>query len=122
VITSNPTKFAQWFNEKYTGAYRRISTGDVKDLTECGLIQHRDYYSGSMDGETIRAILQYEKLREKRSTEQNKDKDYPSCKRCGQPLPLNEEVKPGRHKEYCPECEPFRSKERQRHYRRRRRK
>jgi hypothetical protein len=67
VITSNPTKFAQWFNEKYTGAYRRINTSDVKDMTDCGLIHRHQYYSGSEDGETIRAVLQYEKLRENRS-------------------------------------------------------
>jgi hypothetical protein len=118
VITSNPTKFAQWFNEKYPGAYRRISAGDVKDMTTCGLIFHHGYYSGSMDGELIRGIFQYEKLREKQSMEQGKDKDYPTCKSCGQLLSLNEEVKLGRHKEYCSECESRRNKERQRQYRR----
>jgi hypothetical protein len=122
VIASSPKKFAEWFNEKYIGVYRQIATEDVKDMTDCGLIHHRGYYSGSQDGETIKAVLQYEKLREHRSAEQEKEKNPPPCKICGQPLPPNPEGKAGRHKEYCSGCERYRIKDRQKRLRHRRRK
>ncbi len=117
MITSNPAGFAKWFNEKYAGAYRQITTEDVKDLTDCGLIHRRNYYSGLEDGETVRGILRYEQLRENRPIKQDKEKQPPFCKRCGQPLPTNTSGKLGRHNEYCSECESFRNKERQRHFR-----
>jgi len=122
VITASPNKFSIWFNEKYTGAYRRISTEDVKDMTDCGLIHLRGYYSGSQDGETIRAVLQYEQLRQKRIHEQAiEDKSEPlKCKRCGQPLPYQQEAKRGRRREYCQQCESSRAKERNRKWRRKR--
>ncbi len=86
-ITS-PQKFAAWFNEKYPGAYRRITTKDVEDMTTCGLIGLYRYYSPPQDGETIRGILQYEQLREKRFEQDSiEDKFEPSkCRMCGQPL------------------------------------
>lgn len=31
-MTGNPARFAEWFNEKYFGDYRRITTEDVKEL------------------------------------------------------------------------------------------
>ena len=114
MITSNPYKFAEWFNYKYPGAYRQLTFEDVKHLTDCGLIPRYGYYSGSIDGELIRRIVQYEQLRENRSANQDKEKKLLICKSCGQPLVPNPESKPGRPKEYCSECESFRNKERQR--------
>jgi len=37
MVTSNPEKGAEWFNEKYPSAYRHIVIEDIKDLTA-------DYY------------------------------------------------------------------------------
>jgi hypothetical protein len=122
VVTCGPEEFAEWFNERYPGAYRHIVTEDIKDLTDRGLIHHRGYYGGSSDGETIRAILQYEQLREKPLTQQRIEKMRPCCRRCGKPLILTLQDKPGRPKEYCPVCEPFRNKERQKLLRYRRKK
>jgi deoxyribodipyrimidine photolyase-like uncharacterized protein len=36
VVTCNPEKFAEWFNEKYPGAYRHVVAQDVKDMMDCG--------------------------------------------------------------------------------------
>jgi hypothetical protein len=118
VITSSPNKFSVWFNENYTGAYRQISAEDVKDLTD--LIFRHGYYSGSMDGETIRAVLQYEQLWEHRSVQQDKEQESQCCKICRQPLHPEPENKAGRHREYCYSCEPYRNKDRQSNLRRRR--
>ena len=76
-----------------------------------------------MDGETIRAILQYEQLREQRPTQDTADDaaEPRKCKVCGQPLPIEPEAKSGRPKEYCTECIPMRIKERQRNVQRQRR-
>lgn len=108
MFITDPKAFAAWFNEKYPGAYRAITTEDVRDMTTCGLIYRYGSYSKSQDGETVRRILQYEQMREKRSAQQEsiKDKFKPSkCKRCEQPLPLESDIKTGRHKEYCPGCD-----------------
>ena len=123
-MTSNPNRFAAWFNERYIGAYRQITAEDVEEMTVCGLIGRFRYYSPPQDGETIRGILQYEQLREKRSEQESaEDKlEPPKCKMCGRPLPIEPEDKGGRPKEYCSGCEQFRNKERQRKLRRRRRK
>ena len=117
-------KFAAWFNMKYPGAYRRITTRDVEDMTSCGLIRRYRYYSESQDGETIRAVLQYEQMREKRSAKQDtKDRlESPSCKMCGGPLPSDPEGKRGRPREYCSDCESLRNMERHRRWRKRRKK
>jgi hypothetical protein len=66
MVTSSPEKFAEWFNDKYPGVYCKVVTDDVKDMKNCGLLYRYGYYSGSSDGETIRAVLRYEQLREKR--------------------------------------------------------
>ena len=89
MLTASPEKFAAWFNMKYPGVHRLITGRDIKDMTTCGLIGHRQYYSQSEDGETIRALLQYEQLRQKRIQERSKEeKSEPlKCKRYGQPLP-----------------------------------
>ncbi len=122
MLTSSPKEFADWFNEKYPGAYRRVAANDVKDMTDCGLIYHHKYYSGSEDGETVRGILQYEQLWENRLAKQDEEKKPPSCRRCGQPLPPNPESKAGRHREYCSKCERQRNRERQKKLRYERRK
>jgi len=53
-------QFAGWFNEKYPGVHRRITTEDVIDMTVCGLIGRYRYYRLSQDGENVRGILAYE--------------------------------------------------------------
>ena len=123
-ITS-PEKLAVWFNDRYQGAYRKIDAEDAREMTACGLICRYRYYSTSQDGETVRGILQYEQMREKRSAQQESAEDkleLLECKMCKQPLPPEPENKAGRRKEYCSECESFRNKERQKKLRRRRRK
>ncbi len=124
MFITSPWKFAAWFNEKYIGAYRQITTEDVEEMTVCGLICRYRSYSLSQDSETIRGILQYEQLREKRSEQEStEDKlELLKCKMCGQLLPIEPEDKSGRPKEYCSGCELFRSKERKKKSRHQRRK
>ena len=68
-MITRPEAVVTYFNEKYPGAYRQITAEDVEDMTTSGLIGRYRYYSTSQDGETIRGLLQYEQLREKRSTQ-----------------------------------------------------
>ncbi len=65
-ITSNPNRFAIWFNMTHPDVYRPITADDVRAMAYCGLIRRYRYYSPSLDGKTIMGILQYEKMREKR--------------------------------------------------------
>ena len=58
-----------------------------------------------MDGETVRAVFQYEQMREQRSAQQAKEQKHLTCKRCGLPLPTKSEIKRGRDREQCIECE-----------------
>lgn len=111
----SPGKFAVEFNQVVPGAYRHITAQDVRDMTECGLIGKYGYY-GRVDLEMVRAVFQYEQLREKRIQGQStENKSEPlRCKRCGQPLPYRQEAKRGRRKEYCSGCELFRARERYR--------
>ena len=120
---TNPDKLAIWFDQKYPGAYRQITAEDVRHMTACDLIGRYRSYSTSQDGETVRGILQYEQMREKRSTQQtpNGQQGQPTCKMCDQPLPIEPEDKTGRPREYCSECERSRNKDRQKRLRRRRR-
>ena len=125
MFISSPEQFADWFNEKYPGAYRPVTTEDIQDMTNCGLIGRYRFYREPQDGEIVRGILQYEQLREKRSTEETHKVDrleLSKCKRCGQSLPLEPEDKTGRPKEYCPDCEPFRNRARVKDWRRRQKK
>jgi hypothetical protein len=124
MFITSPEKFAAWFNEKYPGAYRRVTGDDIRELTTCGLICRYRYYSLSQDGETIRGILQYEQMREKRfEQEYREDKlEPPRCRICGQLLPPEPASKTGRPREYCFGCESFRNKERKKKSRRRRKK
>ena len=121
-ITSHD-KFASWFNETYPGAYRLITAEDAGGLTDCGLIGHNQYYSKSRDGETVRGILEYEQMREKRSAKEiiNNNQASQKCRICSQPLPTETEGKKGRPREYCPRCESMRNKDRQKRLRFRRR-
>ena len=114
----SPDKFAEWFNSVVPGAYRKIDTQDVRDMTECGLIGRYNYY-GRKDIETVRAILQYEQLRqnrEKRNEIKDADGDI-HCRRCGVLLTDEQNGKRGRPKEYCADCELLRPRERNRKWR-----
>ena len=113
---TRPDKFATWFNLKVPGAYRRITADDVRLLTECGLIGKYNYY-GRLDLETVRGILRYEQLREKRLQRPAPDDagEAPCCKGCGQTLSAESRV--GRPKEYCAQCEPTRARLRSRKWR-----
>lgn len=104
ILTSD--RFAAWFNSVVTGAYRKITVYDIRDMTQCGLIGRYGYY-GRSDLEIVRAVLQYEHLRENREQKAN---TLRVCKRCGASLPDNGGV--GRPKEYCDKCESFRGRER----------
>ncbi|MFC1940218.1 hypothetical protein ACFLXO_06000 [Chloroflexota bacterium] len=122
--TTNPDKFAAWFNSVVPGAYRKITAQDTRDMTECGLIKCYGGYFSRVDLETVRALLRYEQMREKRSAQEALEytKEPAKCKMCGQSLPPEPEDKAGRPKEYCSECESFRNNERQKKRRRRHRK
>ena len=67
-MSTNPEEFAEYFNQRVPGAYRRMTSQDVRDMEECGLIVRYRYFLGS-DAETARAVLQYEQIREKRPAE-----------------------------------------------------
>ena len=122
-MTSNPIKFADWFNLKHPGAPRQITVDDVENLKSCDLIHRYGFYSTFQDGKTVMGILKYEQMQKERSTQNNtKQKDeLPTCKMCGQSFSEEPEDKSGRPKEYCPDCAPVRNKERQRKLRWRRR-
>jgi len=115
-ITS-PDKFAAWFNEKVPGAPRRITAGDVRLMTKCGLIGRYDFY-GSTDLQIVRGILKYEQLRDRTpDTQAGEAAIKPRlCKLCSQPLPPEQDDKKGRPKEYCPQCKSFRLRERHRRW------
>ena len=119
MLITCPKKFAALFNEKYVGANRRVTVEDVICMTSCKLICRHDYYLRD-DLEIVRGVLEYEQMREKQSArEYNENKlESRKCKMCGQQLPLEPEAKGGRPKEYCSECELFRSKERKKKSRR----
>ena len=121
-ITS-PGRFTQAFNAKVPGVYRCLTIQDVLDMTRCGLIGHSNYYYRS-DLETVRGILQYEQMRDKRSVKQTKENkpELPTCNMCGQPPLPEPENKTGRPKEYCSGCELFRYRERKKNSRSQRRK
>ena len=122
-MLTSPDRFAAVFNMTFPDAYRIITGQDVRDMTECGLIrEHGGYYSRA-DLQRIRAVLQYEQMRQARSAKVTiKDKlESPKCKMCGKPLPLQSEGKKGRPREYCSNCESSRNKERYRRWRKKRR-
>lgn len=116
-LITNPQKFAAWFNAKVPGAYRQITVDDVKDMVACGLIGKFDCFL-DLDLETVRAILQYEQLRQNRQKrdEIRNDDGVIHCRRCGVVL-ARPKAKSGRPNEYCADCEPFRGRERYRKWR-----
>lgn len=120
-IITSPEKFAARFNALVPGAYRRITVQDIRDMTECGLIGQHRWYNRS-DLETVRRVLRYEELREKRieKYEAKAISDVPRCKMCGEPLSHQPEGKKGRPKEYCASCEPSRVRLRHKKWRRKR--
>jgi hypothetical protein len=120
MITSNPKHFAEWFNDKFSNACQKIDADDICVMTECKLIGRYGFYT-RQDMETIRAVLQYEQMRQHRPSQQENQSDIPTCKLCGRRLPKNQEGKAGRHKEYCPDCESCRYRERQEKFRHRNR-
>ena len=109
----SPEKFAEWFNVVVPGAYRKINNQDIRDMCDVGLI-HKYQYFGRSDLEIVRGILLYEQLRDERSRKENTIR---TCKRCGQSLPSQTDGRKGRPNEYCPDCQPFRSRERYRKWR-----
>lgn len=115
---TNPQKFADLFNAKVPGAYRQVSADDIRDMTTCGLIGRYGYYI-HLDIETVRAILQYEQLRQNRQKrdEIRDDDGVIHCRGCGAVL-AKPDGKRGRPHEYCPSCEVFRGRERYRKWRR----
>ena len=117
---TSPDRFAKEFNEVVPGAYRKITAQDIVDMTACGLIGKYNCYPHN-DIETIRAILRYEELRQKRIEKQplNSISDIRTCRLCGIILPVQPIGKYGRPKEYCPSCEPVRAKARYRKWRNR---
>lgn len=109
--------FAEWFHRVIPGTYRQITVQDVEDMTQCGLIGRYDEYI-QLDIETVRAILQYERLRQNRQKrDELKDSEgIMHCRRCGVEL-AKPESKRGRPNEYCDKCQPFRGRERYRKWR-----
>ena len=118
---TSPARFAKEFNEVVPGAYRRITSDDVRDMHDCGLIG-KYYYFGQNDIETVRAILLCEELRQKRieKPSPNSESDIRTCRLCGMILPNEPIGKYGRPKEYCASCEPVRAKTRYRKWHARR--
>ena len=116
-LTTRPDKFAAEVNAKLPGAHRQISTDDVKDMTNCGLIGKYGYYM-QLDIETVRAILQYEQLRQngQKRDEIRDDDGAIHCRRCGVVL-ARPKAKRGRPSEFCDKCQPFRGRERYRKWR-----
>jgi hypothetical protein len=64
MFITSPDNFAKWFKSEVPGAYREITSQDIWDMTDCGIIGLYRYY-GRQDLETVRAVLQYEQLWQK---------------------------------------------------------
>ena len=120
MLTGSPTKFAEWFNETYIGAYRRITARDVRVMTKCDLIGIYGFYLHT-DLKTVQNILRYEHMRGLEPIHQDQENGLPSCKICGRSLPPNPEGKAGRRRKYCTDCETHRSRHRQAKFRHRKR-
>ena len=116
---TRPDKFADFFNAKVPGAYRQITVDDVRDMVTCGLIGKFDCFL-NLDIETVRAILQYEQLRQNRQKRADirDDDGVIYCRGCGVAL-TKDKAKRGRPREYCSGCESSRSTMRGRKWRRR---
>jgi len=92
-FVNSPGKFEDDFNSMVLGAYCSITAQDIKDLHECGLIEKYGFY-GRMDIETIRGVLQYEKLRLERKQQTGTVR---TCKGCGESLPDDDGGRGGDH-------------------------
>jgi len=116
-LITRPEQFAEWFNRVVPGAYRDITVEDVQDMTTCGLIRRYGEYM-QLDIETVRAILQYEQLRQNRQIrdEIRDSEGIMHCRRCHAELP-KAKARRGRPNEYCAKCQPFRGRERNRTWR-----
>jgi len=121
MYSTNPEAFADLFNEKVQGAYRKVTGYDIRSMTKCGLIGRCGFYV-RQDLETVRGILEYELSRDHQSDKGDQEKNTLICKRCGKTFNPNPESKPGRPPEYCTDCEAHRNRERQKLSRDRRRK
>jgi len=64
-LAGNAEQFAEQFNSMFPGAFRILTTDDVKEMIRCGLIRRHGYYEW-MDLQTVRGIIQYEALRKQR--------------------------------------------------------
>lgn len=108
-LITSPGKFADFFNAKVPGAYRQVTADDIRGLTSCGLIGKYGEYL-KLDIETVRAVLQYEQLRQSRQKrDEIKDSDGSiHCRSCGAVL-AKPESKRGRPREYCTDCESSRA-------------
>ena len=115
----SPDKFADWFNSVVPGAYRRVDTEDVRDMTSCGFIGRHGYYYTRDDLEIVRGVLHYEQLRlnRERRDEIRDGGGAIHCRRCGTLLTDEHDGKRGRPKEYCANCESLRSRDRNRKWR-----
>jgi hypothetical protein len=121
MFITSPDKFASWFKSEVPGAYREITSQDIRNMTDCGLIGRHGFYL-RQDLETVRAVLEYEQLRQNR---QNRDEIVDAegrihCRRCGKLITTKQSRKKGRRREYCDGCEPFRVRERNEKYRNKR--
>lgn len=114
-LTTRPDKFAAEVNAKLPGAHRLITVDDVRDMTSCGLIGRYGYFI-NLDLETVRAVLQYEQLRQNRQNRDaiSDDDGVIHCRGCGAVLDDRPKAKQGRPNEYCDKCQPFRGRERYR--------
>ena len=92
MFITSPEKFAAEFNQTVPGAYRNISSNDVRLLTDCGLIKHYGYYTQT-DLHTVTGILQYEQLRDKRTGKEEKAVyGVRLCRGCGTTLSSQEVI------------------------------
>jgi len=120
MFITSPEKFVEWFRLEVPGAYRDLTSRDIRDMTNCGLIGRYGFYI-RQDFETGRAVLQYEQIWQQRIQKYSTEDKFepPKCKRCAQPLTDRHKAKKRRRPEYCQQCEPLRARER---YQKRRRK
>jgi hypothetical protein len=113
MFITSPEKIVEWFRLEVLGAYRNLTSQDIQDMINCGLIGRYGFYI-RQDLETVSVVLQYDQLRQNRIQKFSKEDKAqpPKCKSCGQPLIYQHEAKKGRWREYCQQFESSRVKER----------
>ena len=121
-FSTSPDRFAEYFNKTVPGAYRQISSQDIRDMTDCALIKRYHSY-GPTDLQIVIGILNYEQLLEKRKQKSihQEQGQLHCCKLCGEPLPPEPDGKKGRPRQYCDACESKRARDRNVRWRKRRR-